>query len=678
MDAFVERVDERSVKWLLTQLSNEFVVQNTCDDDDDCKYTYVKQILQKFEKGGGVMKVTYKKSLFDTYKILRDYGQGVQCLPRAFRGLICKKMYDNDMKNAHIEIIRNICKKYNISCVNLTRYCNERNALIESGEVSKIGILKSMNKKQKLKATGFMELFDIEMKQLQQRFLAIEEFQNHKTMASTKNPKNIEGTFMSYVATSYEVIIKDLMIDYCRSKNIEVAVQMFDGFMTYSMYDGLLGEMEAMIQEKIGFDIKLSLKEHDDSLVVPDDFKVDDPAQLYAELKKKYEKDYGLAYIEKNVSYAYKVNGKYVFYNNTDIRRHFDNVLIEKATFFDYWVQDKERQCYSDIGVYPHDVVCPENILNMWDGYDIEKHVSEIVPIDIMLDHIKMLVHNDELIYNFILDWFANMFQFPSTQSIMIALTGKEGTGKSALVDLITNILGKDKSKEIIDIDNQLFGSFNGDMSMKVFYNINEISKKDVMQFDNKLKTRITSPTITINEKGVKKYEEQNLGHYLLTTNMDNVLNIKEGSRRYFVYETNDEKVGDAEYFTTLFSCVHNKKFQYSFYRYMMDRKVKKQFTIKDIPITETMKESFVLNRDVIEDYCEQVHWVGECSADDNYVEFKTYLQSNGYNKFEITKKSFEMKFNKYIEKYGITKRREDTKDFRGTKYSKTLMIKVE
>jgi energy-coupling factor transporter ATP-binding protein EcfA2 len=270
------------------------------------------------------------------------------------------------------------------------------------------------------------------------------------------------------------------------------------------------------------------------------------------------------------------------------------------------------------------------------------------------------------------------MFQFPSTQSIMIALTGKEGTGKSALVDLITNILGKDKSKEIIDIDQELFGAFNGDMSMKVFYNINEISKKDVMMFDNKLKTRITSPMVRINEKGVKPYFEQNLGHYMLTTNMDNVLNIKESSRRYFAYETNDEKIGDVEYFNTVFACVHNKKFQYSFYRFMMERNVKKQFTIKDIPITETMKESFVLNRDVIEDYAEQVHWVGECDADENYIDFKTYLQSNGYNKYEITKKSFEMKFNKHIDKYGIIKRKVDTKEYRGIKYSKTLMINVE
>ena len=84
-----------------------------------------------------------------------------------------------------------------------------------------------------------------------------------------------------------------------------------------------------------------------------------------------------------------------------------------------------------------------------------------------------------------------------------------------------------------------------------------------------------------------------------------------------------------------------------------MERRVKSTITLKDIPITKIMKECMELNRNPIEDYA--IQFIGEKSAENNYQDFKHYMMKKGY-KHEMTQKSFEMKFNKFIEKHHIEK----------------------
>jgi hypothetical protein len=68
----------------------------------------------------------------------------------------------------------------------------------------------------------------------------------------------------------------------------------------------------------------------------------------------------------------------------------------------------------------------------------------------------------------------------------------------------------------------------------------------------------------------------------------------------------------------------------------MMTRPVKKQITIKDIPITDDMRKQFEFNRDPIEDYAKDFTY--KLTAMENYDAFKAYLLANGM-KFETPKK---------------------------------------
>jgi len=657
---FTEKVDVHAVRWLLANLSPDFIKAHMGVGEERVgafNYTYIKRVLQNYDKHNGVVEVSYSKK--DKFGILRDYGEGIQSIPYQFRGLICKQMTDVDMVNAHPTIIWNLCKKHGVPCLYLDEYIKNRKEVIGRGDCTKLDIIVSMNKQQPIKGNVSMWLkaFDNEMKQIQQKFYKMPEFEKQKIMAET-NPKNKHGSFMSHLATTFETLILNTILP---TEN--VACLMFDGFMSYEKPD--LSHL-SQVALSIGFEIQFSYKDHDNSLVVPDDWKPDNTDTLYSTLKEKYEKEYRLAYIEETVNYSYKIGEKLCFFNNGDCSQHFNNVLVGKQSFFTLWNKDPTKQTYRSVGVYAHDVECPDGVLNLWTGYSAEKLPESDADVSPIVNHIQALFGTDA---DFILDWFANMFQFPSSQSLLIVLQGEEGCGKSVILDFLASIMGRHMSIEIQDVKENLFGRFNGHLSGKVLLNINETDRREMMPFIEKLKTMITSPTITIEEKGQKKYVEDNHFHLCMTINPENVLPIKEGSRRFFYSRASSLYIGNTEYFNELFAFIKSRKNQRAFYQFLMSRPVKREITIKDIPASEVMEQLYELNRDPVEDFA--MEFTGdERSAMDNYTMYRQYLQQNGLH-FEISKKCFESKFVKYMDKYGITSKRKTVDGVKSTFYCK-------
>ena len=654
---FTERVNAKNARWLLASLSDDFLKQNILEGEEErFNFSYVKKTLQLYCKDG-TRKAVYRKK--DKFGILRDYAQGIQTFPTLFRGLLCKNMTDVDMVNCHPVVIWNLCLKHQISCHYLEEYVKNRKSILEKGYCSKLDIIRSINKKQPLKCDGWLKSFDQEMKLIQKQFYKMPEYEKQRILSET-NPRNREGSFMSHLATTYEAIILHAVLP----TNLEIGVLMYDGFMFYGERPaGLLEDLSRKAKE-IGFEIQFSYKEHDNTLTVPEDWKEQDD-DLYLTLKQKYEKDYCLAYIEKDVMYSYKVGGKIYFYNQGDCSQHFNHVLVGKQSFFSLWNKDASKQTYQTVGSFPHDVECPDGVLNLWTGYAAEKLPESDSDISLILNHIHTLLGSDA---EFILDWFANMFQFPSSRSLLVVIQGEEGCGKSIIMDFITAMMGSTLSIEIQDVKEDLFGRFNGILAGKVFLNINETSRHEMMPFIEKLKSIITSPTINIEEKGQKKYIEQNLSHLMMTINPENVLAIKEGSRRFFYSRANNELIGNTEYFNELGDFIERPKNQRAFYQFLMSRPVKRKITIKDIPESAVMQEMYELNKDPVEDYLAEFE--GERTSQENYNAYKSFLMNNGL-KFELSKKAFETKVGKFRKKYGIEKNQVMEKGVRFYVYKK-------
>jgi hypothetical protein len=162
------------------------------------------------------------------------------------------------------------------------------------------------------------------------------------------------------------------------------------------------------------------------------------------------------------------------------------------------------------VGVYPHDTTYPDSVMNLWNRYDVEKIPQPLEPNDdlknevvafeagvadpdLFLNHLKIIT-KESADLEFLLDWLANMFQYPSHESIMVAIQGEEGSGKSVICDFITKIFGREYCIEINHVAIGLFG---------LFAYINEIDRTTMSSYGEQLKAMITTPTLPIEDKGI-------------------------------------------------------------------------------------------------------------------------------------------------------------------------------
>ncbi len=217
---FQERVDTRACEWLLTQLSMDTFNDNLNDEDkhNQVNFTATKKILNEYKNNNGILKTKYNKSPKDIHRNLRDYGRGIQSIPSLFRGLICRNnMTDVDMKNCHPTILYQLCLKHNVPCKCLGEYVLNRNEILTKNGLTKMDIIKSMFKKTYARnGNTWFKCFDAEMKTIQKAFISNPEFVKQKEQ-SLSNRQNQEGSFMSSVCTSVEVLILDKVIEGLRS-----------------------------------------------------------------------------------------------------------------------------------------------------------------------------------------------------------------------------------------------------------------------------------------------------------------------------------------------------------------------------------------------------------------------------------------------------------------------------
>jgi hypothetical protein len=652
---FVENVNFRAVQWLNTQVTSEMVALYSTEEEKT-NYSFVKKILQSFMKGRGSIKVTYKPSQFDPDSCFRVYSSGgIQQLPNQFRGLLCNGIStDVDIVNCQPTIIYNLCKRHNIECPFLTKYVHERDQLIADGKITKLDATKVMNKEKYTKGlTSYGIGFDNEMKFLQ-RELAIH-YPRYLQLAEQKAKDNKMGRFMSYLYQKFENDILQAVVEKCPYK---ISVLMFDGFLIEGLVpETYCDELSAFVKEKFDMEIKYKLKPHNTSLVIPDDYHFEDNETQYLTLKTKYEAQ-GLCYIESTSSYALKINNKYMFKSRDELTRHFERETIGDDPFFLKWVKDPTAQVFQDIGMYPHDVKCPDGILNLWTGFSAFKLNTELVDIEPFHEHVRIMANREDAVYHFLIKWMANMFQFPSSPSIFVCLSSNEGTGKSALMQLLTNMVGHDKSIEIDSPETQLFGTFNGHLQDKIFINLNEIGRKDMNQFYDKLKSAINSPTCVVHDKGQKAFSINNIRHYFATTNNEHAIIVKDGNRRYMMAQTSNELIGKHDYHTAFYNWIERPSVQYSIYHYLMNLpNIPKKFVVNDIPITNVMREAYELNKDPIEDF--MLTFEDGVDSDALYFQYKQYMRQHGYDG-TITSKSFIMKFSKYKDKYNIVVKKID------------------
>lgn len=178
----------------------------------------------------------------------------------------------------------------------------------------------------------------------------------------------------------------------------------------------------------------------------------------------------------------------------------------------------------------------PYEVQNTWQGFAVPPVAGvcdgDIEPflrlVRVMFPVIQEREH--------LLDWIAHLFQHPGVKMMhaVLIISEEQGVGKGTLAGVIGDMMHKAHRAEVsVEV---IRSAFNANWAeARTFVFVDEVQSTDRMDVANYLKSLITGPTITINQKHVPAYEQENLINVMLASNKLEALPLEPQDRRYFV-----------------------------------------------------------------------------------------------------------------------------------------------
>ena len=226
----------------------------------------------------GIAHVRYRQNNGNGRFYAIGYSSNLQRMKRVIRHTISDEFYcDLDMVNAAPTILSWLCKMNDIDCSNLDKYIENREQLI-----SDLGVERDVGKKIYISIinggnsdynsvknkTKHLVRFKTEMKQIRKSCVELfsKKFRNFKK--TEKDPKNIQGKFLSSLVLDIENEILMHIFDFFDKP--KDCVLCFDGIMLRKTpSEEKIKNCEERINLIMGIDIRLKLKPFDEALFLP-------------------------------------------------------------------------------------------------------------------------------------------------------------------------------------------------------------------------------------------------------------------------------------------------------------------------------------------------------------------------------------------------------------------------
>jgi hypothetical protein len=174
---------------------------------------------------------------------------------------------------------------------------------------------------------------------------------------------------------------------------------------------------------------------------------------------------------------------------------------------------------------------------------------SEKESCDKYIQHIHdNICDNDEELFNYILDWMAQIIQYPEKkEDKALVLRGKQGTGKGVMVQEFGKLIG-DAFIQLTTAE-PLVSRFNSTLANRLLVYADEVTWGGNRVEGNRLKTFISEDKINIEFKNKDVITMNNYARLLISSNHDWVVPVEGSDRRYVVIDVADYKKEDREYF---------------------------------------------------------------------------------------------------------------------------------
>jgi hypothetical protein len=599
----------------------------------------------KHRVSGSTVNVSYKFGWgCDEHKLGRLFPEdqvGLQAFRFDMRNPLADKYYwDIDVENAHYVIALKWCERFGVVCDNIREYVNNRDA--------KLNLVSSSRKKAK---TEFLKvLYGGNIRLYHENFTEVEgdlidegdrflkaikkevdtlmtlvwdnNKQYHKlksgaekkAMDKKDNPK---ASLMSLLFQTEERKILMLMDWFLEKNSRYMGVYIHDGGLVEKLEGEtrfpvvLMTEMAVSVKAITGYGVNITQKpiKYDWTPYMPQ-------LSQYDIMKSEFE--------ERNFMVGCLLNcihsdGYVEQLRVSDARTKFSNKIVNvwdeekqksiKKKFLDMWIEDPKRREYERMDFFPNREACPSTIYNLFRGFEAEKHECELTPEQISLNVEPIIKHINYITGGYaenLLKWMANIIQTPHEKSEIAQVIRDQGglliegggTGKNLWIEWFgREILGEDYFLVVGD-NSELYTSFNSIFEAKLLVFVEEACGKENHSNTDTLKSKITNKKTTVNKKCVAQYKVNDYSRYLFSSNNRNPLPIRQGDRRFTVYDTDPAMRGNVSYFTELATHLAKPEVKYAFFLYLKNITTYRSPIDfwKNSPITEAYRDVRRLN----------------------------------------------------------------------------------
>jgi len=616
-------------KLLITTFNNEFT-GDAYETEKDLLLAYKRNMVNGFRDGNLIkIQVKYSQGKIGFGRVYVEKSLGLINFRRAIRHTLAKGIYkDIDIENCHPQLLLQVCKANGIVCDKLEDYCLHRDEflgwIINHYGISRddakelivrimyLGNYESWAKEKKLdEIPPIQNVIDLsnQLKIIGQRIieanpiLTKEREKIEKQNAKNKKKKNVVGSVISYYLQEWENRVLECLVEYCKDRglvNDNIISLCYDGLMILEggFYADLLNEFNQVVRERLGFDLRFTVKEFDNDMTQQlddenlsvGDYQFDEEyltnldksymATLPTyQLKKKYfelfickvEKPTPIyvqtyRHVDKNYIELYIMKKEELLETFCEVKSNIYDNQKNNLPFISQWRIDENIRCYDTLDFVPYNGTFNESIkskkFNLFTGYNKEVleydgykyHQDGTLKTDdeVMADDMRLLRPYYKLLTelccgnpkyaNYLKKYLAHIIQKPASKMpVAIIIKGKQGTGKNTMLLPIEKIIS---SEHFITSSNpqDFFGEHAEGFYHKLLVNMNEMEGKDGFDFDSKLKSFISEDTITINPKYQRPTKVNNYCRLLIFSNKANpiVLDVMGSDRRYVVFESSD------------------------------------------------------------------------------------------------------------------------------------------
>jgi hypothetical protein len=176
-------------------------------------------------------------------------------------------------------------------------------------------------------------------------------------------------------------------------------------------------------------------------------------------------------------------------------------------------------------------------VLNIWQAPRWEELPSQFEPTA-FLDLVHYLFEEDQQAIDHVLDFIAHLVQRPHERvnHAILLTSDAKGIGKSTLGTIIRRLIGERNS--YVAQSKDLKSQFDGWLMGKLVVQVDEVYEHGNADLANRLKPILTEPTTSVNVKYGPQMVVKNFARLILFSNHTAPIDIEEGDRRYFVFDS--------------------------------------------------------------------------------------------------------------------------------------------